>query len=51
MISQEEEIEVGSPLTLDQRRAFMKLPLEERRRKLAQQADGFVEHYEAATAS
>jgi len=34
-------------MTLDQRRAFMKLPLEERRRRLAAQADRMAEHYES----
>ena len=46
MIRQEEKIEISSPLTLEDRRSFLKLPLEERRRKLAGQADQMVEHYE-----
>ena len=46
MISQEEKIEVALPLTLEQRRAFMKLPIEERRKRLAEQADQTLEHYE-----
>lgn len=34
-------------LTLEQRREFLKLPLEERRRQMAEQAAQMVEHYEA----
>ena len=34
-------------LTLEQRRRFLKLPLEERRRQMAEQADQMVEHYES----
>ena len=33
-------------LTLTQRRAYMTLPLEERRKRLAAQAERMVEHYE-----
>lgn len=33
-------------LTLSQRQAFLKLPLEERRRILAEQAEAMVAHYE-----
>ena len=36
-------------LTLEQRRAFMKLPLDERRRQMAQQADGMLKHYKEKT--
>ena len=35
-----------APLTLDERRAFMKLPLAERRRILARQAKEMAAHYE-----
>lgn len=42
----EEEIEMEQPLTLIQRRNFMQLPLKERRRLMAQQADKLSEHYE-----
>jgi len=49
MISQEEKIGEAQ-LTLEQRRAFLKLPLEERRRILAEQADLMIEHYEAESA-
>ena len=34
------------PLTLDERRAFLKLPLAERRRILARQAKEMAAHYE-----
>ena len=44
-----EDIEMEQSLTLIQRRAFMKLPLEERRRILAQQAEKMVAHYEEDT--
>ena len=36
-------------LGLHERRAFMKLPLEERRRQLAEQASQMAEHYEGRT--
>ena len=42
----EEEIDMEQPLALIQRRAFMQLPLEERRRILAEQADRIAAHYE-----
>ena len=44
MLGKQFDIEV--PLSLIERRAFMKLPLEERRRILAQQAEKMVTHYE-----
>ncbi|MEW6212424.1 MAG: hypothetical protein AB1631_29125 [Acidobacteriota bacterium] len=47
MISQEENVETKRALTLADRRAFLKLPLEERRRRLAEQAEKMVEHYES----
>ena len=34
-------------LTLEQRRRFLKLPLEERRRQMAEQAAQMVQHYES----
>ena len=39
------EMEMKEPLTLVQRRAFMKLPMQERRRILAEQAERVAEHY------
>jgi hypothetical protein len=44
MISQEEKIGI-SQLTLEDRRSFLKLPLEERRKRLAEQAEQLAEHY------
>jgi hypothetical protein len=41
-----EELEVEEPLSLIERRAFMNLPMEERRRILAEQARKMVTHYE-----
>lgn len=41
--------EEAEPLSLSDRRAFMQLPLAERRRILAQQAEAMVEHYEQDT--
>jgi transcriptional regulator with XRE-family HTH domain len=38
-------IETDQPLTLVERRAFMRLPLDERRRRLAEQAARMEEHY------
>jgi acyl-CoA reductase-like NAD-dependent aldehyde dehydrogenase len=43
--SQEKSI-VEQAISLSQRRAYLKLPPEERRRHLAAQADRMVEHYE-----
>ena len=37
---------VDQELSLAQRRAYMQLPLEERRKRLAAQADQMAEHYE-----
>ena len=36
---------VNQGLSLAQRRAYLKLPLAERRRRLAEQAERMVEHY------
>jgi hypothetical protein len=47
MISQEETIGADVTTSLAKRRAFLRLPLEERRRILAQQADQIAEHYES----
>lgn len=40
-------LEIDEPLTLKQRRAFMRLPLEERRKIMAKQAKELADHYEA----
>jgi hypothetical protein len=37
---------VAQPLTLNDRRLFLQLPVEERRRRLAEQADRVAESYE-----
>lgn len=47
MITQEETTETTPWMSLAERRAFMKLPIEERRRVLAAQAERMAEHYEA----
>ena len=39
-------VKVDQELTLAQRRAYMQLPLEERRKQLAAQAEQMAEHYE-----
>lgn len=46
MAIQAQKAEADQPLTLAQRRAYMQLPLEERRRRLAAQADLMAAHYE-----
>ena len=46
MILHEKTAKVDQELSLAQRRAYMQLPLEERRKRLAAQADQMVEHYE-----
>ena len=35
-------------MTVEDRRAFLRLPLEERRRQMAVQAERMLEHYEAS---
>lgn len=46
MITEEETTETTPLMSLAERRAFMKLPIEERRRILAEQANRMAEHYE-----
>jgi len=46
MSTQEETIETTAPLTLAERLAFLKLPIEERRRILAKQAEAMVAEYD-----
>jgi SAM-dependent MidA family methyltransferase len=46
MSTQKNKVEMDQGLSLAQRRAYMQLPLEERRKRLAAQADRMVEHYE-----
>jgi len=43
---EEEKIEITAPLTLADRLAFLKLPIEERRRILAEQAEAMVAEYD-----
>jgi hypothetical protein len=50
MIAQEDTVETETPTSLAEIREFMKLPIEERRRILAQQAEQMVEHYEEESA-
>jgi transcriptional regulator with XRE-family HTH domain len=42
----DEVVEIKQPLSLIERRAFMKLPLEERSRRLAEQAEKIATYYE-----
>jgi hypothetical protein len=49
MIAQDELPETKRIMTLEQRRAYLKLPLTERRKILAEQAEKLVEHYESVT--
>jgi hypothetical protein len=46
MVMQAHIAEAEQALTLAQRRAYITLPLEERRKRLAAQAERMVEHYE-----
>jgi len=46
MILPKKTAQIDQELSLDQRRAYMQLPLEERRKRLAAQADQMAEHYE-----
>lgn len=43
---EEETIETTAPLTLAERLAFLRLPLEERRRILAEQAEAMIAEYD-----
>jgi len=46
MVMQAHMAEAEQALTLAQRRVYMTLPLKERRKRLAAQAERMVEHYE-----
>jgi hypothetical protein len=46
MLKENDLLNFGDTITLEQRRAFLKLPLEERRRLLSQQAEHSVSRYE-----
>jgi hypothetical protein len=46
MILPKKTANVDQELSLAQRRAFMQLPLEERRKRLTAQVDQMAEHYE-----
>ena len=45
MILPKKTAKIDQALSLAQRRAYMQLPLEERRKRLAAQADQMAEHY------
>ena len=45
MITQKDLPEAEEGLSVAQRRAYMRLPLEERRERLAAQAERMIEHY------
>ena len=51
MLKEEELIQTEPAITLAQRIAFMKLPLQERQRILAEQAEQALQHYEEELAS
>ena len=46
MLATDEMTETAQKTTLEESRMFLKLPLEERRRQLAEQAEKLLEHYE-----
>jgi hypothetical protein len=50
MTAKEDTVETDTPSSLRRLREFMKLPIEERRRILAEQAEEMVEHYEEESA-
>lgn len=50
MITQEDLVAIETPQSLTEIREFLKLPIEERRRILAQQAEEMAEHYEEESA-
>jgi hypothetical protein len=49
MITKEPPTGANQGVTLAERRAYMKLPLAERRRQLAEQAESMIKHYESQT--
>lgn len=51
MIAQETSVDTQEPMTLEQRRAFHQLPLAERRRLLAEQAERAAMYYEDEAAT
>jgi hypothetical protein len=51
MLKQNDLISPDETITLDQKRAFLKLPLSERRRILAEQAQKAAIHYELEESS
>lgn len=50
MITDEDAIATETPESLGEIREFLKLPIEERRRILAEQAEQIAEHYEEESA-
>lgn len=46
MINRKDSVGTEAPESLAEAREFMKLPIEERRRILAEQAEQMAEHYE-----
>ncbi len=46
MATQTQQAEMDQGLSLAQRRAYMKLPLSERRKRLAEQAERMAKYYE-----
>ncbi len=46
MVTQEDELKKTETLTLEERRAFMNLPMNERRRMLAHQAEEMAKLYQ-----
>lgn len=46
MITQDPTTQVDQPASLTERRAFLQLPLDERRKRLAVQAEHMVQEYE-----
>lgn len=47
-MSREATTKASQRMTLEERRAFLKLPIEERRRRMTQLAEQMVEHYQSA---
>ena len=47
MLKQNDVVRSEESMTLEQKRAFLKLPLAERRRILSQQAEAAAQHYES----
>jgi hypothetical protein len=50
-VPEQETAHTDNSLTVEQRRAFLKMPLDDRRRLMSEQAERLVHHYDATDES